>query len=65
MRGGRIFYPPRWKSVVFIAGNAIGISVAMYGFRELLSGRWLNGVIWMLIGIGINYIVIRGLWRRE
>ncbi len=56
---------PRWKLVVFIAGYAIGFSVAMYGFRELLSGRWLNGVIWMLIGIGINYIVIRGLWQTE
>ena len=57
--------PARARAVVFIAGYAIGFSVAMYGFRELLSGRWLNGVIWMPIGIGINYIVIRGLWQTE
>ena len=51
----------RRNAVVFIAGIAIGSSVAMYGFRELLSRRWI-GVIWMLIGIGINYIVIRETW---
>lgn len=51
----------RWKAVVFIAGNVIGYSVAMYGFRELLSGRWI-GVIGILIGIGINYIVARETW---
>ena len=51
----------RRNAVVFIAGITIGSSVAMYGFRELLSRRWI-GVIWMLIGIGINYIVIRETW---
>ena len=51
----------RSKAVIFIVGSAIGLSVAMYGFRELLSRRWI-GVIWMLIGIGINYIVIRETW---
>ena len=56
---------PRWQTGIFIVGNTIGFSVTMYGFRELLSGRWLNGVIWMPIGIGINYIVIRGLWQTE
>ena len=52
----------RWKAVVFIAGYAIGFSVTMYGIRELWSGRWLNGVIWIPIGIGINYIVAREIW---
>jgi len=55
---------PRSKAVIFIVGSAIGLSVAMYGFRELLSRRWV-GMIWMLIGIGFNYIVIRGLWQTE
>jgi hypothetical protein len=52
---------PRWKAVVFIAGTIIGNSVAMYGIRELYSGRWI-GVIWISIGIGINYIAVREVW---
>ena len=54
----------RRNAVVFIAGIAIGSSVAMYGFRELLSRRWISG-IWILIVIGLNYRVIRGLWQTE
>jgi len=52
---------PRWKAVVFIAGTAIGLSLARYGVRELLSGRQL-GVIWIPIGIGLWYIVVREVW---
>jgi len=56
---------PRSKAVIFIAGIAISTTVAMYGFRELLFRRWLNGVVWMSVGIGIDYIVIRELWQTE
>lgn len=52
----------RRKAVVFIAGNAIGFSTAMYGIRELWSGRWIGGVIWIPTGIGINFIVAREIW---
>ena len=55
----------RWQTGIFIVGNAIGLSVTMYGFNELLVGKWLNGVIWTLVGIGINYIAIRELWQTE
>ena len=54
----------RWQTGIWILGQAIGLSMIMYGFRELLSRRWV-GMIWMLIGIGFNYIVIRGLWQTE
>ena len=55
---------PRWKAVVFIAGTAIGLSLARYGVRELLSGRRMGvtTVSCILIGIGIDYIVIRETW---
>ncbi len=56
---------PREKAVLLTAGSAIGLSVSMYGFRELLSGIWLNGVVWMSVGFGFNYIVIRELWQTE
>jgi len=56
---------PREKAVFLIAGSAIGLSVAMFGFRELLSGIWLNGAVWMSVGSGINYIAIRELWQTE
>ena len=56
---------PREKAVFLIAGSAIGLSVAMYGFRELLSGIWLNGAVWMSVGSGINYIAIRELWQKR
>lgn len=58
---------PRWKAVVFIAGNIIGCYVAMFGILELLSGgrTGVSIVSWILIGIGIIYIVIRGLWQTE
>ena len=54
----------RWQTGIWILGQAIGLSMIIYGFRELLSRRWV-GMIWMLIGIGFNYIVIRGLWQTE
>ena len=55
---------PRWKMVIFIAGNAIGYYMAMYGIRELLSERRMGvtTAFWILIGIGINYIVARETW---
>ncbi len=55
---------PRWTAVVYIAGNIIGCYVAMFGIRELLSGGRLGvtTVFWILIGIGINYIVARETW---
>jgi hypothetical protein len=58
---------PRWKAVVFIAGTAIGLSLTRYGVRELLSGRRIGvtTVSWILIGIGIDYIVVRELWQTE
>jgi len=52
---------PRWKAVVFIAGNAIGTFLATYGVREFISGRWIS-VIWIPIGIGLYYIVVRDTW---
>jgi hypothetical protein len=58
---------PRWKAVVFLACSAIGCYVTMYGIRELLSGRRIGvtTVSWILIGIGIDYIVARELWQTE
>ena len=58
---------PRWKAVVFIAGSAIGYYLTTYGIRELLSGRRMGvtTAFSILIGIGINYIVVRGLWQTE
>ena len=56
---------PRWKAVFIVAGAVFGLSVAMYGFRELLSGIWLNGAVWMSVGSGINYIAIRELSQTE
>jgi len=58
---------PRWKVVVFMVGSAIGCYVTMYGIRELLSGRRMGvtTVSWILIGIGIDYIMARELWQTE
>jgi hypothetical protein len=55
---------PRWKVVVFMAGNAVGYYLTMYGIRELLSGRRMGvtAVSCILIGIGIDYIVARETW---
>ena len=52
---------PRWKAVVFIAGSAIGSSMATFGVRELHSGRWI-GAIWIPVGIGLCYIAAREVW---
>ena len=52
---------PRWQAVVFIVGNAISYFVTMYGVSEFMSGRRM-GVIWIPIGIGLNYIVAREVW---
>ena len=50
--------------VVIMVGSSIGYFVTIYGLRELQLGRWM-GVIWILIGIGINCIVFRELWQTE
>jgi len=55
---------PRSIVVVIMVGGSIGYFVTIYGLRELQLGRWM-GVIWILIGIGINYIVVRELWQSE
>jgi len=61
---------PRWKGVFIVAGAVFGLFVFNYGFLELLAGKgrrvgWLNGGVWMLIGLGINYIAIRELEQTE
>jgi len=61
---------PRWKGVFIVAGAVIGLFMFNYGFLELLAGKgrragWLNGGVWMLIGLGINYIAIRELYQTE
>ena len=52
---------PRLKAVVFTAGSAVGTFLATYGVHEFISGRRM-GVIWIPIGIGLYYIVVRETW---
>ena len=49
---------PRTIAAVGMIGGILGSFVVVYGLRKLQSGRW-TGVIWVLIGPIISYMVNR------